>query len=638
MGDSGCDVVGDVSHHGHFASVKRVTQADGKVFACKYLKFDTNIYGTRQNFRKRVESEIYLLNKVDHPNIVQYHKADWANDYTVMVYMEYVGGGNLSDYIEAKSSASRNSSDRPSEEQAWSFVYQLSAALAYCHHGLYRFLGARSSINLIAEGWTQILHRDIKPRNVLVRHTAAGYVQYKLCDFGLSVLRGPTDDASISYCGTRGYIAPEITRNHAEWTVKADIYSFGCTLYYFFDKQAPPNNQDSLDSALHTREPLLQVPQDIQLILDACLCSTPQGRPESKELFESASSHVNEAILALATIRESNIYSPIEDRASTFTENHHDDSSNHDEERVSVHVEQHDSNNLKRVGETLVAGAAGHGSNTSGSKPESQMTQSSFDFDFTDESSFSNHIAASDPLGTVDSNQTSTYVLHSRPEQSRTRARDQSQRRHTGELLSITAQPSTHVLSPDYMTIRRTRLTITQMARSSAERLVVKTSDDYPVFQVRNTTSSWGKIYPDTTRIPWLWSNTVMDMDGNHLFTLRRSSLLLWIYGIDAGKCRFLEIEYSSFGIRTICILSNSGRRRERLSMSTNWNNSKVDLSVLRTGETIARFRRLFDDDGRFRVCELSLKPNVNMIEVVAIYLVLYRLIEVRGGFQSTAT
>ncbi|KAH9907801.1 kinase-like domain-containing protein [Xylariomycetidae sp. FL2044] len=135
---------------------------------------------------------------------------------------------------------------------------------------------------------------------VLIRRTTVG-VQYKLCDFGLSVLHSPTDDASLSYAGTRGFIAPEITMDHADWSAKADVYSFGCTLYYVYERRTPPNDQSSIGLARRTPEPPVRAPPSIQTVVQACLSPSPQSRPDSQELFEEASSHLDETILLLAT-------------------------------------------------------------------------------------------------------------------------------------------------------------------------------------------------------------------------------------------------------------------------------------------------------------------------------------------------
>ncbi|KAK8131169.1 hypothetical protein PG984_007607 [Apiospora sp. TS-2023a] len=503
MGNSDYEVVGDDFKHGGFASVRRVKRrSDGKIFACKHLTFDTRLYSTRQNFRTRVEREIHLLNEVDHSNIVQYFEADWASDSTVMVYMEYVGGGNLSDYIEAKS---RNL-EWPSDDQAWSFIFQLSAALAYCHHGLYRISGARRSTKVVVMDWTQILHRDIKPRNVLLRHTSGGQVQYKLCDFGLSVLYSPTDDASISYCGTRGYIAPEITLDRADWSTKADVYSFGCknttyypdcphavilissvpgTLYYMVNKRAPPYNQHSTTSTVEVAESSFHAPHSIQSIMDACLRSTPKSRPDSKELLESSSRHVDKTILALATRHDSRPSSPTNEtvtailgkyqpvisnyvEAVPFRPSEHDsgasgqvgeaipipfgvhqrdiaqhsdktdrdqawmhefDDLNHVDARIDTLVTELESKALSPIRATVPTLAMRHDSgNASGGKPESQATKPSFGSGSATKGSFlSSQVSEPGVSKTRGSSLRTTPVLHSQAAQNEVEAQNEHQ-------------------------------------------------------------------------------------------------------------------------------------------------------------------------------------------------------------------
>jgi serine/threonine protein kinase len=56
----------------------------------------------------------------------------------------------------------------PSQQQVWSIVYQLSAAIAYCHSGLYRLQSGATAIektDKLGLPRTQVLHRDVKPRN-----------------------------------------------------------------------------------------------------------------------------------------------------------------------------------------------------------------------------------------------------------------------------------------------------------------------------------------------------------------------------------------------------------------------------------------------------------------------------------------
>ena len=105
--------------------------------------------------------------------------------------MEYADQGTLNDYI---AQAVKMSSDSVFHEMSvWTVLHHLSFALAYLH-------------SLTPKA---ILHRDLKPKNVLgVTNPRNGKILWKLADFGLARLL--TTDHAFSNVGTQIYKAPDV--------------------------------------------------------------------------------------------------------------------------------------------------------------------------------------------------------------------------------------------------------------------------------------------------------------------------------------------------------------------------------------------------------------------------------------------
>jgi serine/threonine protein kinase len=153
-----------------------------------------------------------------HPNIVKFLAYEHSlEDNKAHIFTEYCDGGDLSKYIKADEEINEGTNDPPTETEpqltrleAWSFLADLAAALAYCHHGLSK--DAQSGKFYLKNEWQPILHRDIKPENgnlipkitvtstrthlieaVVVSNSESGPQIAKLCDLGWAkVLHDPT--------------------------------------------------------------------------------------------------------------------------------------------------------------------------------------------------------------------------------------------------------------------------------------------------------------------------------------------------------------------------------------------------------------------------------------------------------------
>ena len=149
---------------------------------------------------------------LNHPNIVRAYDVDNDGD-TYYLVMEFIEGRDLQNVVKQ---------DGPMPlEMACNYVAQAAEGLSYAH-----------SNNLI--------HRDVKPANLLV--DSKGVV--KILDLGLALF-SDDEKASLTVAhnenvlGTADYLSPEQAVNSHKIDMRADIYSLGCTLYYFLTGHPP---------------------------------------------------------------------------------------------------------------------------------------------------------------------------------------------------------------------------------------------------------------------------------------------------------------------------------------------------------------------------------------------------------------
>uniref|UniRef100_A0A4W5JSX3 Protein kinase domain-containing protein n=1 Tax=Hucho hucho TaxID=62062 RepID=A0A4W5JSX3_9TELE len=140
-----------------------------------------------------------ILRRVKHPNIVLL--IEEMDTYSELyLVMELVKGGDLFDAI--------TSTNRYTERDASGMLYNLANAIKYLH-----------SLNIV--------HRDVKPENLLVYEHADGSKSLKLGDFGLATV---VDGPLYTVCGTPTYVAPEIIAETG-YGLKVDIWAVGVIAY-----------------------------------------------------------------------------------------------------------------------------------------------------------------------------------------------------------------------------------------------------------------------------------------------------------------------------------------------------------------------------------------------------------------------
>ena len=157
-------------------------------------------------------------------------------------------------------------------QRAVTILLQLSRALACAH----------------AQG---VLHRDIKPHNVMLAEVSGRAEHVKLCDFGLSRLRSGDDriTSTGNFVGTPAYMAPEQIRG-GDQDERCDIYALGVTAYEMLTGSLPYKASEPValvaeiigDKRVPLRERLTgEAPDALIALVDRCLASDPKDRPAS---------------------------------------------------------------------------------------------------------------------------------------------------------------------------------------------------------------------------------------------------------------------------------------------------------------------------------------------------------------------
>ncbi|MSR54605.1 MAG: serine/threonine protein kinase [Gemmataceae bacterium] len=193
---------------------KAVHQAMGRFVALKLLAPDLT---KTDKARELFEREVKAAARLNHPNIVTAYDANHAGDRFFLV-MEYVDGPNLSQLVKEHGALPI--------EQACEYIRQSAVGLDYAHE-----MG--------------LIHRDVKPSNLLVQQTTTG-PQIKILDFGLALVtagEGVVGEArtgvSNTVLGTPDYVSPEQAKNQYNVDGRSDLYSLGCTFYYLLTGEPP---------------------------------------------------------------------------------------------------------------------------------------------------------------------------------------------------------------------------------------------------------------------------------------------------------------------------------------------------------------------------------------------------------------
>jgi len=189
--------------------------------ALKLLRIE---YVGDEEFAERFRREARNAAGLSHPNIVQVYDGGESEDGTCYIAMEYVSGGTLKQRIEGTFET----------RKAAAVAAQIAGALEAAHE-------------------RGVIHRDIKPQNVLV--TPSG--DLKVTDFGIArATSAVTGSLTSGFFGTAAYISPEQAMGESVGPA-SDLYSLGVVLYEMLTGELPFDADNAIAMCMkHVTEPL----------------------------------------------------------------------------------------------------------------------------------------------------------------------------------------------------------------------------------------------------------------------------------------------------------------------------------------------------------------------------------------------
>ncbi|MFY0544479.1 Stk1 family PASTA domain-containing Ser/Thr kinase [Brevibacillus sp. H7] len=242
-------------------------------------------FGTDEDFVNRFRREAQAVASLSHPNVVGVYDVGQDGDTHYMV-MEYVEGSTLKEVINQRGALL--------VEEAVRIAVQICDALDHAHQN-------------------KIIHRDIKPHNILIGNNG----RVKVTDFGIArAVTSTTITHTNSVLGSVHYFSPEQARGGIT-AEKSDIYSLGIVLYEMVTGQLPFSGESPISVALkHLQEPLPEprqvkpdIPQSVENVILKALVKDPLLRYASaKEMLLDL-----ETCLLPERLNEKKINFPVDD-------------------------------------------------------------------------------------------------------------------------------------------------------------------------------------------------------------------------------------------------------------------------------------------------------------------------------------
>ena len=256
-----------------------------------------------EKFVRRFQREAISASSLTHPNIVEMYDVG-EDDGKYFIVMEFVDGRTLKNLIKKRGALTL--------PEVVDIMLQLTSAIS-CAHDSY------------------IIHRDIKPQNVLILEDG----RVKITDFGIAMALNSNElTQTNSVMGSVHYLPPE-QANGSGSTIKSDIYSLGILMYELLIGKVPFKGDSAVEIAIkQMRDPLPSVcslnsniPQSIENILLKACAKNPKNRYDNvNEMHEDIRvalnlDHEKDARIVYKyseqDLEETKVMEPIKDKEKT---------------------------------------------------------------------------------------------------------------------------------------------------------------------------------------------------------------------------------------------------------------------------------------------------------------------------------
>ncbi|KAG8385798.1 hypothetical protein BUALT_Bualt03G0082700 [Buddleja alternifolia] len=232
-----------------------------RAVAIKMVRIPTHEEETRSLLEQQFKSEVALLSRLYHPNIVQFIAA-CKKPPVYCIITEYMSQGTLRMYLNKKEPYSL------STDTILRLALDISRGMEYLH----------------SQG---VMHRDLKSNNLLLNDE----MRVKVADFGTSCLETQCMEAKGNM-GTYRWMAPEMIKEK-NYTRKVDVYSFGIVLWELTTALLPFQGMTPVQAAFavaekNERPPLPGSCQPaLAHLIKCCWAANPSKRPDFSEIVSA---------------------------------------------------------------------------------------------------------------------------------------------------------------------------------------------------------------------------------------------------------------------------------------------------------------------------------------------------------------